>query len=172
MLYELDGVAPEVADSAWIAPTAVLIGKVRIGPNASVWWNAVLRGDNEWIELGEGSNVQDNAVCHTDVGAPLTVGAGVTVGHTAILHSCTIGDGALVGMGASVLNHAQVGQEALIGAGALVAQGKSIPARSLAVGAPARVVRDLTDEQVAAIAKGCSDYVAKAVRYRSHCQAV
>lgn len=168
-LYSLDGVAPEIADDAWVAPTAVLIGRVRLLPGASVWWGAVLRGDNEWIELGEGSNIQDNSVCHTDPGAPLTVGAGVTVGHKAILHGCTVGDGALVGMGATVLNHATVGDHALIGAGALVAERKTIPPRALAVGAPARVIRELSDEDVAAFGEGAVRYRANAARYRQGC---
>ncbi|MEM8665553.1 MAG: gamma carbonic anhydrase family protein [Pseudomonadota bacterium] len=168
-LYALDGIAPEIAPDAYVAPTAVLIGRVRLKKGASVWWNAVLRGDNEWIELGEGSNVQDGTVCHTDPGAPLTLGEGVTVGHAAILHGCTVGNGALIGMGAVVLNHATVGDEALVGARALVAEHKEIPARSLALGAPAKVVRTLSDDDVARMRGGAERYVANGARYAAGC---
>lgn len=155
-----------------MAPTAVLIGRVRLHHNASVWWNAVLRGDNEWITLGEGTNIQDGTVCHTDMGAPLTLGANVTVGHTAILHGCTVGDGALIGMGATVLNYAEIGEDAIIGAGALVPTGKVIPPRTLAVGAPAKVVRDLTDEDIARVHDGTRRYVENWQRYRASCREI
>jgi len=171
-LYDLAGARPEIDPDAWVAPTAVLIGRVRLKRGASVWWNAVLRGDNEWIEVGEGSNVQDGAVCHTDPGCPLTIGAGVTVGHNVVLHGCTVGDGALVGMGATVLNRAVIGRGALIGAGALVPEGKAIAPGTLAVGAPARVVRDLTEEEIAGIAKGSEGYVANWQRFRDACQPI
>lgn len=168
-LYALDGEVPEIAGDAYVAPTAVLIGRVRLRPGASVWWNAVLRGDNEWIELGEGSNIQDGTVCHTDMGAPLTIGAGVTVGHNAILHGCTIGDGALVGMGATVLNHAVIGPKCLIGAGALVGEGKDIPAQSLVLGVPGKVVRTLSDADAHALSAGAVGYVGNAKRYAKGC---
>jgi carbonic anhydrase/acetyltransferase-like protein (isoleucine patch superfamily) len=134
-LFRLGEAEPDLADDCWVAPTAVLIGRVRLLSNASVWWNAVLRGDNEWIEVGDGSNVQDGAVCHTDMGFPLTIGANVTVGHQAMLHGCTVGNGALIGIGAVVLNGAVVERNALLGAKALVPEGKTIPEGTLAVGA-------------------------------------
>ncbi|MEM0908332.1 MAG: gamma carbonic anhydrase family protein [Pseudomonadota bacterium] len=169
-LYALDGALPDLAPAHWVAPTAVLIGRVRLLHEASVWWNAVLRGDNEWITLGEGSNIQDGVICHTDMGAPLTVGSGVTVGHGAILHGCTVGDGALVGMGATVLNHAAIGAQCLLGAGALVPEGKTIPERSLAVGAPARVVRTLDAAEIEAIAASAKRYVNNWMRYATSCK--
>lgn len=169
-LYAIDGIAPEIAASAWVAPTAVLIGRVRLLPGASVWWGAVLRGDNEQIVVGAGANVQDNCVCHTDIGAPLTIGAGATVGHAVILHGCTIGDGALIGMGAVVLNHAVIGTAALLGAKSLVGEGKSIADRTLAVGAPARAVRSLSDAEISRIRDGAEQYVANAARFREGCR--
>ncbi len=171
-LYAIDGAVPDIHPDAWVAPTAVLIGRVRLKAGASVWWNAVLRGDNEWIELGEGSNVQDGVVCHTDMGAPLTIGPRVTVGHAAILHGCTVGEGSLIGMGATVLNHATIGAESLIGANALVPEGKSVPPRMLAVGAPARAVRELSAEQIAGMAAGTARYVENARRYAATCRPV
>lgn len=171
-LYEIDGARPEIAEGAYVAPTATLIGRVRLLAGSSVWWGAVLRGDNDWIELGEGSNIQDNAVCHTDEGVPLTVGAGVTVGHSVILHGCTVGDGALIGMGATLLNHAVIGPRALIGAGALVPERKTIAEAVLAVGSPARVVRDLSDDERASLATAAENYMAKASRYAAGCRAL
>lgn len=169
-LYRLDGIAPEIHPDSWVAPTAVLVGRVRLLPGASVWWNAVLRGDNEWIEVGEGANVQDGAVCHTDPGCPLTIGRAVTVGHKVILHGCTIEEESLVGMGSTVLNRAVIGRGALLGANALVPEGKTIPAGSLAVGAPARVVRELSTEDRAGIVAGSEGYVRNWQRYRDACQ--
>ncbi|WMS42507.1 gamma carbonic anhydrase family protein [Acuticoccus sp. MNP-M23] len=171
-LYSLDGVEPDIAPGAWVAPTAVLIGRVRLKAGASVWWNAVLRGDNEWIELGEGANVQDGVVCHTDMGAPLTIAPRVTVGHAAILHGCTVGEGSLIGMGATVLNHAIIGSQCLIGASALVPEGREIAPRTLAVGAPARAVRELNDAQVDAIAAGTARYIENARRYTASCREI
>jgi carbonic anhydrase/acetyltransferase-like protein (isoleucine patch superfamily) len=144
-LYSLDGVVPELAAAGrcYVAPDAVLIGRVRIEEDASVWFTAVLRGDNEWIAVGAGSNVQDGCVLHTDPGFPLTIGAGCTVGHRAVLHGCTIGDNSLVGMGAVVLNGARIGRNSIVGAGALVTEGKEFPDNSLVVGAPAKTVRTL-----------------------------
>ncbi|MBJ3776314.1 gamma carbonic anhydrase family protein [Acuticoccus mangrovi] len=168
-LYSLEGVSPDLHIASWAAPTAVLIGRVRLLADASVWWGAVVRGDNEWIEVGEGANIQDNTVCHTDAGAPLTIGAGATVGHSVILHGCTIGEGSLVGMGATVLNHAVIGKNALVGANALVPEGKVIPDGVLALGAPAKVIRELTDEEIAGIAKGSEHYVANWKRYKAAC---
>jgi carbonic anhydrase/acetyltransferase-like protein (isoleucine patch superfamily) len=166
MLYQLDGVAPELAEDAWVAPTAVLVGRVILARGASVWWGAVLRGDNEPITIGPGSNVQDGCVLHTDPGFPLTIGESVTIGHQAMLHGCTIGDGALVGIGAVVLNGATVGEGALLGARSLLAEGKSVPPGTLALGAPARVVRELTEEERARIREGSRHYVENAARYR------
>ena len=148
-LYELDGARPELpaAGRFWIAPDAVLIGRVTLEEGASVWFGAVLRGDNERITVGKRTNVQDGAIFHTDPGFPLTVGEACTVGHRAILHGCTIGDGVLVGMGASVLNGAKVGANSVIGAGALITEGKEFPANSLIVGAPARAIRKLDEKR-------------------------
>ena len=143
MIWELDGIAPDIAADAWIAPDAQIIGRVVIEPGASIWWGAVLRGDNEEIRIGRGSNVQDLCCLHTDPGFPLTIGANVTVGHRAMLHGCTIGDASLIGMGATVLNGAKIGTGSLIGASALVSEGKDIPDRVLVMGAPGRVVREI-----------------------------
>ncbi len=144
-IYELDGQGPELpADGNYfIADTATVIGKVRLLNSASVWFGAVLRGDNEWIEVGEGSNVQDNSTCHTDRGYPLTIGRNCTVGHNVILHGCTLEDGALVGMGSIVMNGARIGRESIVGAGAVITEGKEFPPHSLIIGAPARVIRTL-----------------------------
>ena len=168
-LYALDGVRPELpADGrAWVAPTAVLIGRVRLAVDASVWWHAVLRGDNELIDIGEGSNVQDGAVMHTDPGAPLVVGSGCTIGHQAILHGCILGENTLVGMGATILNHARIGANCLIGAGALITEGKEIPDFSLVKGAPGKVVRDLSEEEIARLLRSAESYRANMRRFRA-----
>ena len=144
-LYSIDGASPELPASGrcWIAPDAVLVGRVRIAEDASIWFNAVLRGDNEWIEVGAGSNVQDNCVLHTDPRFPLTIGAGCTIGHGVVLHGCTVGDNSLAGMGTIVLNGAKIGKNSIVGAGALVTEGKEFPDHSLIVGSPAKVVRQL-----------------------------
>jgi carbonic anhydrase/acetyltransferase-like protein (isoleucine patch superfamily) len=168
-LYRLDNVLPEVPASGdcWIAPSADVIGKVRLLRNASVWFAAVLRGDNEWITVGEGSNIQDGAVGHTDIGAPLTIGSNCTIGHRAILHGCTISDGSLVGMGATVLNHAVIGKNCLIGANALITEGKVIPDKSLVVGSPGKVVRQLTDHDIAGLRRSAENYVANWKRFKT-----
>lgn len=158
-IHSLDGVMPELADACWIAGSADVIGRVRLAHNASVWFGAVLRGDNELILVGEGSNVQDGCVLHTDMGAPLTIGRNCTIGHRAILHGCSIGDNSLVGMGAAILNHAVIGKNCLIGANALIAEGKVIPDNSLVVGAPGKVVRPIDDEGVAALTRAAEGYV-------------
>ena len=150
----------------WIAPTATVIGRVRLAADASVWWGAVLRGDNEWITIGRGSNVQDNAVLHTDPGFPLDVGANVTVGHQAMLHGCTIGEGSLIGIGAVVLNGARIGRNCLIGAMAFVGEGKEIPDNSLVKGIPGKVVGAVSAEQAAGMQAGTAHYVRNWRRYR------
>jgi carbonic anhydrase/acetyltransferase-like protein (isoleucine patch superfamily) len=153
-IFELAGVAPEFpADGQfWIAETAVVIGRVRLRSEVSVWWGAVLRGDNEWIEIGERSQIQDNATIHTDPGFPLTIGRGCVIGHNVVLHGCTVGDNSLIGMGAIMLNGARIGANSIVGAGAVVTEGKTFPDRTLIVGAPARAIRalDVTAEQMIA----------------------
>jgi len=164
-LYEIDGVAPQFGQGAWAAPSADLIGDVRLGPRASVWFGAVIRADNTPILLGEESNFQDGAIGHSDPGAPLTIGARVTIGHQAILHGCTVEDEALIGMGAHVLNGAVIASQCIVGAGALVTEGKGFEPRSLIVGSPARAIRSLTDEQVALLRLSAAHYAEKAARY-------
>nr|WP_294170978.1 gamma carbonic anhydrase family protein [uncultured Sphingomonas sp.] len=164
-LYEWEGRAPTLGDGAWAAPSADLIGDVRLGARASVWFGAVIRADNTPILVGEASNIQDGAVCHSDAGAPLTVGRGVTVGHQAILHGCTVGDGALIGMGARVLNGALVGAGCIVGAGALVTEGKTFEGGMLIVGTPARIVRQLSEAEMAALQTSAAHYAEKAARY-------
>ena len=166
-IYELDGQAPEFPKSGnyFVADNASLIGKVRLLDGASVWFGAVLRGDNEWIEIGENSNVQDNATCHTDLGYPLTIGKGCTVGHNVILHGCTIEDGALVGMGSIVMNGARIGRCGIVGAGSVITEGKQFPEYSLIIGAPARVTRTLDPAQVPPMGSAARFYVGNGPRY-------
>ncbi len=168
-LYSPDGHHPELpaAGEAWIAPDAVLIGRVRIAPGASVWWGAVLRGDNELIDIGPGSNVQDGCVLHTDMGFPMTIGAGCTVGHKAILHGCTLRSNVLVGMGATVLNGAEIGQDSLIGACALITERELIPPGSLVVGSPGKVVRSLDAEAIEGLRRSARHYQDNALRFRN-----
>jgi len=168
MRFALDGVQPETeSDEWWIAPTAVLIGRVRLETDASIWWGAVLRGDNEPITVGRGSNVQDGCVCHTDPGFPLTIGPNVTVGHVAVLHGCTVGEGSLIGIGAIVLNGAKIGRNCLIGARALIAEGKEIPDNSLVMGMPGKVVGEVRPEQLLRVHRGTEKYVRNWKRYRA-----
>jgi len=143
MIYALDDLTPVIDPDTWIAPAAHVLGKVRLAAGVSVWFGAVLRGDTEWIEVGEGSNVQEGCTLHTDIDLPLTIGRDVTVGHNVILHGCTIGDATLIGMGATILNGARIGQGCLIGAGTLITEGKEIPDGSLVMGSPGRVVRSV-----------------------------
>lgn len=164
-IYELDGIRPEIHPEAYIAPGAVLIGNIRVAKGASVWFNAVLRGDNEFIDIQANSSIQDGAVLHTDVGFPLIVEEGVTVGHNVILHGCHLKKGCLIGMGASVLNGAVVGEESLVGANALVGEGKSFAPRKLIVGAPAREVKDLNDGALARMEGGAQFYVENGLRF-------
>lgn len=165
MIYALDRIAPDIGAGAWVAETAVLIGAVTLGAEANIWFGAALRGDNERITVGAGSNVQENCVLHTDMGYPLTIGPNCTIGHKALLHGCTIGEGALIGMNATVMNGARVGRYCIIGAGALVTEGKDIPDYSLVVGAPAKVIRQLDPaETEARLQKSASHYRAAAAR--------
>ncbi|GAB0118002.1 gamma carbonic anhydrase family protein [Acidisoma sp. 7E03] len=169
MRVTLDGIAVETEDEDyWIAPTATVIGRVRLASDASVWWGAVLRGDNERITLGRGSNVQDNAVLHTDPGFPLDIGAHVTVGHQAMLHGCTIGENSLIGIGAVILNGARIGRNCLIGAMAFVGEGKVIPDNALVKGIPGKVVGEVSDEQALRMRAGTEAYVRNWKRYRDH----
>ena len=167
-LYALDGTRPETAAAGewWLAPDAHVVGRVRLAAGVGIWFGAVLRGDNEWITIGEGSNLQEGCVLHTDMGYPLTVGANCTIGHRAILHGCTIGENSLVGMGATVLNGAKIGAESLVGAGALVTEGKSFPPGSLIVGSPAKVARALSPEERQKLRASAARYVANAARFR------
>jgi carbonic anhydrase/acetyltransferase-like protein (isoleucine patch superfamily) len=173
-LFSLDGVTPDVppAGHYWIAPTATVIGRVRVAEEASVWFGAVLRGDNEPIAIGERSNVQDLAVIHTDPGFPVTVGRDCTIGHRAILHGCTIGDNTLVGMGAIVLNGAVVGRNCLVGAGAVITENAVIPDNSLVIGVPAKVVRTLDAAAAAKLTLSAANYVANWKRFAAGLQAV
>jgi carbonic anhydrase/acetyltransferase-like protein (isoleucine patch superfamily) len=165
MIYELDGIRPQIDETAWVAPTAVLIGNVIVEAGANIWFGAVLRGDNEPITVGAGSNVQENAVLHTDMGFPLTIGANCTIGHKAMLHGCTIEAGSLIGMGATLLNGAKIGAGSLVGACALVTEGKEIAPGSLVMGAPAKVVRDLDAAAQARLLKSAEGYRANAARF-------
>lgn len=166
-IYELDGTAPRIAESAWVADSAQVMGNVELADDASIWFGAVLRGDTETIRIGRRSNVQDSSVLHADMGMPLVVGDDVTVGHKVMLHGCTIGDGALIGIGAIVLNGARIGKGCLVGAGALVTEGKEFPDGSMILGSPARVVRELTAEQRDGLRLSALHYVENARRYRA-----
>jgi len=171
-LYRLGSSQPTVDSSAWVAPNAVICGDVHVGANATIWWSTVIRGESDKIVIGSDSNVQDGSVLHTDPGILLSVGVGVTVGHNVILHGCTIGDYTMVGMGSVVMNKSVIGRESLIGAGALIPEGKSFPDRVLILGSPARVVRDLTDDEIAILHGSAAGYVAKGRRYASECQPI
>lgn len=166
-IYQLDNLTPDVADSAWVADCAQVMGAVQIGADASVWFGCTVRGDTSRICIGQGSNIQDGSVLHADVGQPLVVGQDVTVGHMAMLHGCTIGDGSLIGIGAVVLNGAQIGKHCLVGAGALVTEGKVFPDGSLIMGSPAKVVRELTPAQIEGLRQSAVHYVQNARRFKS-----
>jgi len=168
-IYALDGARPELpADGQyWIAPTAAVIGRVRLLKNASVWFGAVLRGDNDWITVGENSNIQDNSIVHTDPGLPALIGAGVTVGHNVILHSTVVGDNSLIGMGSTLLNRSRVGKNCIVGANTLIAEGKEFADGTLIVGAPGRVVRDLKEHELAMLKLSAEVYVANHRRFRN-----
>lgn len=165
-VYALHDTVPLVHETAWVAENATVIGNVCLEADASVWYGAVIRGDNEPIVIGQGSNVQDGSVLHTDHGFPLTLGQGVTVGHQVTLHGCTIGDGSLIGIQAVVLNGARIGRNCLVGAGSLVTEGKEFPDNSLIMGSPAKVVRELTAEQAQRLKQSAVNYVANAARHR------
>ena len=171
-LYAIGDVTPQLSEGAWAAPSADLIGDVRLGPRASVWFGAVIRADNTPIVIGEESNIQDGAIGHSDPGFPLTIGARVTVGHQAILHGCTIADDCLVGMGARILNGAVLDSECLVGAGALITEGKRFESGSLIVGSPARVVRKLTEQERHALRVSAAHYAEKAARYAAELRTV
>jgi len=170
-IYELGDQRPDIHPSAWVAPSADLIGQVHLAEDASVWYGAVLRGDNDLIHIGRASNVQDGSVLHTDHGIALTVGEGVTIGHQVVLHGCSIGDNTLIGMKSVVLNGARIGRNSIVGAGALVTEGKVFPDGVLIVGSPAKVVRELTPEQIARLQSSAQHYVQQAQRHRL-CQRV
>lgn len=168
-LYALDAIAPQLddEDSIWIAPDATVIGNVALGRDVGIWFGAVLRGDNELIAIGAGTNLQEHTVIHSDPGFPVTVGKGCTIGHRALLHGCTVGDNSLIGMGAIVLNGAVIGKNSLVGAGALVTEGKQFPDNSLIVGAPARVVRELDEATIENLRASARHYVENAGRFRA-----
>ena len=171
-IYSLDDKQPVLAEGAWVADSAQVMGAVELGANASVWFGTVIRGDTETIRIGEGSNIQDLAVIHADNGLPVVVGKHVTVGHQVMLHGCTIGDGTLIGMGATILNGARIGHGCLIGAGALVTEGKEIPDGSLVMGAPGRVVRELDAEARARLLRSAEGYRRNAARFRAGLRAI
>ena len=172
MIYALDGIAPEIDPSAWVAADANLIGKVVLEAEVSVWFGVTIRGDNEEIRVGRGSNVQENCVLHTDLGYPLVIGPDCTIGHKAMLHGCTIGEGSLIGMGATILNGAKIGRGCLIGAGALVTEGKEIPDGSLVMGAPGKVVRTLDAAAQARLIQSAESYRDNARRFRAGLKAL
>ena len=166
-VYEVDGKTPQVDSTAWIADSAQVMGHVTLGPDASVWFGCVLRGDTESMTIGEGSNIQDLTVMHADHGLPLTIGKHVTVGHKVMLHGCTIGDESLIGIGAIVLNGARIGKNCLVGAGSLVTEGKEFPDGSMIIGSPARVVRQLTPEQMEGLRRSAQHYIENARRFKA-----
>ncbi len=167
MIYALDDLVPAIDPDAWVAPGAHVMGRVTLAAGVGIWFGAVLRGDNEPISVGEGTNIQENSVLHTDWGYPLTIGTNCTIGHKAMLHGCTIGDGTLIGMGATVLNGAKIGRGCLIGACALITEGKEIPDGSLVMGSPGKVVRMLDDAARARLLVGAANYRANAARFRA-----
>lgn len=173
-IYSLNGVAPELPQSGnyWVADNAAVLGRIILKENASVWFNAVLRGDNDPITIGENSNIQDGSVLHTDIGCPLTIGRDVTVGHMVMLHGCTIGDETLIGIGSTVLNRAKIGKNCIIGAHSLIPEGKEIPDNSLVMGAPGKVVREISDDQAVIIKASAQVYVDNWRRFKSGLQRI
>ncbi len=166
MIYQLDDIVPQIADTAWVAPNATVIGNIRLEAESSVWFNVVMRGDNDLMTIGARSNIQDGTVIHTDTGIPMTVGQGVTVGHQAMIHGCTIGDNSLIGIQAVILNRAKIGNNCLIGAGSLIPEGKEIPDNSLVMGTPGKVIRELSDAEIRMLKASADHYVENARRYR------
>ncbi len=166
-VYQLDSHVPDIADSAWVAENAQVIGDVHMAADSSVWFSSVVRGDTATIRIGEGTNIQDGSVLHADVGIPLTIGKHVTVGHMVQLHGCTIGDESLIGIGAIVLNGAKIGKNCLVGAGSLVTEGKEFPDGSMILGSPAKVVRQLTPEQIEGLRRSAQHYVANKNRFKA-----
>ena len=166
-LFRLGDKQPQLGENAWVAPNATVIGDVRLGANASIWWNATLRGDNDPIHIGANTNIQDGSVLHTDEGIPMHIGANVTVGHLVMLHGCTVGDGSLIGIGSVVLNRAVIGKGCIVGANTLIPEGKVFPDRVLIVGSPGKVVRELSDDDVAKLQQSAAHYVDNARRYRT-----
>ena len=164
-VYQLDTLTPHLADTAWVADSAQVIGNVELAEGVSIWFGAILRGDNETLRIGRNSNVQDGSMLHSDPGFPLTLGENVTIGHHVMLHGCTVGDGSLIGIKAVILNGAKIGKNCLVGAGALVTEGKEFPDGSMIMGAPAKVVRELTPEQIEGVARAAQHYVDNAKRY-------
>jgi len=164
-VYQLDTLTPRLAETAWVADSAQVIGNVELAEGASVWFGAMLRGDNEVMRIGRNSNVQDGSMLHSDPGFPLTLGENVTIGHHVMLHGCTVGDGTLIGIKAVVLNGAKIGRNCLVGAGSLITEGKEFPDGSMIMGAPAKVVRELTAEQIAGLSRAATHYVDNAKRY-------
>jgi carbonic anhydrase/acetyltransferase-like protein (isoleucine patch superfamily) len=166
-IYDLDNLSPRVAESAWVADSAQVMGNVHIGNDSSVWFGVVIRGDTDCITVGHNTNIQDASVLHADVGKPLTIGDNVTVGHKVMLHGCTVGDGSLIGIGAVVLNGAKIGKGCLVGAGSLVTEGKEFPDGSMIMGSPAKVVRELTPEQQMGLKMSALHYVENARRFKT-----
>ena len=166
-IYELDELTPQLGEGAWVADSAQVIGNVILGDGASVWFGAVLRGDNEPMRVGKGTNIQEGSVIHSDPGFPVTLGENVTIGHQVMLHGCTVGDGTLIGIKAVVLNGAKIGRNCIVGAGALVTEGKEFPDGSMIFGAPAKVVRELSPEQRADLPRIAEHYVANARRFKT-----
>ena len=166
-IYELDGTVPHISDSAWVADSAQVMGDVVLEDDVSVWFGVVIRGDTDVIRIGKRTNIQDTSVLHADVGMPLTIGCDVTVGHKVMLHGCTVGDGSLIGIGAIVLNGAKIGKGCLVGAGSLVTEGKEFPDGSMIMGTPAKVVRQLTPEQLAGLLSSAQHYVENARRFKT-----
>ncbi|MCK6410808.1 MAG: gamma carbonic anhydrase family protein [Azonexus sp.] len=171
-IYRLNDKEAHIAASAWIAPNATVIGDVRLGEHSSIWWNATLRGDNDPIEIGANSNIQDGSVLHTDEGVPMRIGENVTVGHLVMLHGCTVGDGSLIGIGSVILNRAVIGKSCIVGANTLIPEGKVFPDRVLIVGSPGKIVRELDDLEIARLQASAAHYVHNAQRYRDCLQAV
>ncbi|MGI9316256.1 MAG: gamma carbonic anhydrase family protein [bacterium] len=166
-VYQFEDRVPEIADSSFVAPGARIIGSVLLKPFSSVWFNAVIRGDNDLISIGERSNIQDNSVLHTDPGIPLTIGDNVTVGHSVMLHGCSIGDHCLVGIGSTVLNKAKIGKSCIVGANTLITEGKEFPDRSMIVGSPGRMIRQLREDEIDLLAQIADIYVSKTSRYQT-----